>query len=261
MYSVENFLQDKKIKLYLILCSVFITNAILAEIVGAKIFSLESTLGFSPVCWRIGEKTYSFNLTAGVLLWPFVFVTSDLINEYYGKRGVRIISFLTAALIAYMFLMIWGITKLVPASFWLDMYQKDSEGNALNINESFTIIFQQGLGIMIGSIVAFLIGQLLDVITFQYVRRMTGARFLWLRATGSTLISQLIDSFVVLLVAFYWFGNWKIEDVLAVCIVNYTYKALVALLMTPILYWVHYTIDFYLGKELAQEMTRSAAIG
>jgi len=254
-----HFLQEKKNSLFLFLCGIFITNAVLAEIVGSKIFSLEATLGLVPTNWQIGGKSYSFNLTAGVILWPIVFVTSDLINEYFGKRGVRQISFLTAGLIIYMFGMVWIITRLAPAPFWLAMYRQDSAGNPLNINESYTIIFQQGLGIMVGSIVAFLVGQLLDVVTFHYVRKLTNGRFLWLRATGSTLVSQLIDSFVVLVVAFYWLGQWEITDVLAVCLVNYTYKAIVAIGITPILYGVHFGIDRYLGKEVAERLISEAS--
>ncbi len=64
-------------------------------------------------------------------------------------------------------------------------------------------IFRQGLWIIIGSMVAFLIGQVLDVLVFHRIKKITGEKRIWLRATGSTLVSQLVDSFVVLFIAFY----------------------------------------------------------
>jgi hypothetical protein len=101
----------------------------------------------------------------------------------------------------------------------------------------------------VGSITAFLVGQILDAHAFHWIKTITGSKHLWLRATGSTLFSQLIDSFVVLFVAFYLLGNWSLEQVAAVGIMNYIYKFSVAVLITPLLYIVHYLIDRYLEKE------------
>lgn len=82
---------------------------------------------------------------------------------------------------------------------------------------------------------------------------------IWLRATGSTLVSQFIDSFVVLGIAFYVFGNWDLSQIIAVGIINYIYKFTVAILLTPLLYVGHGIIDKYLGKELAEEMIEEAS--
>ena len=252
--------ENKKQRLFLFLCGIFLTNALVAEIIGTKIFSVEALLGIMPAQMPLlGVTKLDFNMSAGVVNWPIVFITSDIINEYYGKKGVQRISFLTAGFITYMFGVIYTTTELPPAQFWLDINSTDSAGRLLNINDAYSKIFQQGLGIIIGSITAFLFGQLLDVTVFSYLRRRTGPRFIWLRATGSTLFSQLVDSFLVIFIAFYVFGNWKLEQVLSVGTINYAYKAVVALLMTPILYIAHYFIDNYLGKEHAQRMTHEAA--
>lgn len=252
--------ENKKQRLFLFLCGIFLTNALVAEIIGTKIFSVETLLGIAPAQIPVfGGGKLDFNMSAGVVNWPIVFITSDIINEYYGKKGVQRISLLTAGFITYMFVVIYTTTELPPAQFWIDINRTDSAGRLLNINDAYSKIFQQGLGIIIGSITAFLVGQLLDVTVFSYLRRRTGPRFIWLRATGSTLFSQLIDSFLVIFVAFYLFGNWKIEQVMSVGVINYIYKAVVALLMTPILYVAHYFIDDYLGKEHAQRMTHEAA--
>ncbi|GAA4364770.1 queuosine precursor transporter [Hymenobacter saemangeumensis] len=236
----------KKQQLYLVLSGIFIVNALLAEIIGVKIFSVEKTFGLSG------------DLTAGVLIWPVVFITTDIINEYFGKEGVLRISYLTVGLIAYAFVVIYGSTKLVPADFWLDINKTDAQGRPFNIEFAYQSIFRQGLGIIIGSITAFLIGQVLDASVFQFLRRRTSNRFIWLRATGSTLISQLVDSFVVLFVAFYLFGNWSFDQVLHVAGFNYGYKFAVAILLTPVLYLAHYLIDRYLGQEDSVELQQEA---
>ncbi|TAG51155.1 MAG: VUT family protein, partial [Runella slithyformis] len=197
-------------------------------------------------------------MSAGVVNWPVVFITSDIINEYFGKRGVRRISYLTAGFIVYMFVAIYATTELPPAQFWLDVNKTDSLGNPLNIGEGFNKIFRQGLGIMVGSVVAFLIGQILDVTIFAWLRKRTGSKQIWLRATGSTLFSQLVDSFVVIFIAFYLFGDWSVTQVLSVGSINYIYKGIVALMMTPILYIAHAVINRYLGEENAHKLAEEA---
>lgn len=260
METAELRFQSKKTNLFIILCGIFLTNAIVAEIIGVKIFSAEKTLGFAPAGWVFFEDyILDFNLTAGAVIWPMVFITTDIINEYYGKTGVRKISFITALFIAYVFIVITIVTSLPPAGFWLEVNSTDPDGHPFNIDYAFNTIFRQGLGIIIGSLVAFLIGQLLDVFVFQKLRKLTGSNMIWLRATGSTLISQLIDSFAVLGIAFYIFGNWSLEQVIAVGIINYLYKFGVAILLTPLLYLGRALIDTYLGKEFAERMTWEAS--
>jgi uncharacterized integral membrane protein (TIGR00697 family) len=257
MTDIQN---SRKTNLFILLCSIFLTNAILAEIIGVKIFSAEKTLGFEPVNWTFfGEYLLDFNLTAGAVIWPVVFITSDIINEYFGKKGVRKISFITAGLITYVFLIITLVTELVPADFWLEVNSQMPSGDQFDINYAFNTIFRQGLGIILGSLTAFLIGQLIDVFVFQKLRAATGSRMIWLRATGSTLVSQFIDSFVVLGIAFYVFGNWSLSQIIAVGLINYIYKFLVAVLLTPVLYVAHEAIDRYLGKDMVEKMTKDAS--
>lgn len=252
--------QSKKTTLFIVLSGIFLTNAILAELIGVKIFSGEATLGLQPANWIFfGEYVLDFNLTAGNVIWPVVFITTDIINEYFGKKGVKKISFLTAGFIAYAFVFIAIVTTLPPAQFWLEVNSIDPEGKPFNIEYAFDVIFRQGLGIIIGSLTAFLLGQLIDVFVFQKLRKVTGAKMIWLRATGSTLVSQLIDSFVVLGIAFYVFGNWSIEQLISVGIINYIYKFTVAIVLTPLLYLGHNLIDRYLGKEYAERMAEEAA--
>lgn len=237
----------KRQRLFVVLSAIFLTNALIAEVIGVKIFSAEEALGFPPAQLPLFGYRMDFNLTAGVLLWPFVFITSDLINEYFGRKGVKIISYLTAICIAYAFLMIFISIHLPPSKWWTEAFSHDEAGNPFNIDFAFGKILGQGLRIIIGSLVAFLIGQLVDVFVFVELRKRTGEKWLWLRATGSTLVSQILDSFVVLFVAFY--GTYSTTQLLAIGVTNYIYKFFIALLLTPLLYAGHYLIDKYLEEK------------
>jgi queuosine precursor transporter len=255
---MESTLEQKRNRLFVILCGIFITNAILAEIIGVKIFSAEQTVGFNPAQLNILGFVMDFNLTAGVLIWPVVFITTDLINEYFGKPGVKRISYLTAILILYVFVIVFFAIRLPPANWWVEA--KDESGNVIvNMDVAFNKILGQGQRIIIGSLTAFLIGQLVDVFAFQKIRQATGSKWLWLRATGSTLISQFVDSFVVLFIAFY--GVFSNDQILAIGITNYIYKFSVAILLTPIIYLGHSLIDNYLGKQNAEKISEEASHG
>ena len=253
---IQQILKDKPTKLYLILAGFFITNALVAEFIGGKIFSLEKTMGFDPVTFTLfGETGLSFNLTAGVLLWPVVFIMTDIINEYFGMRGVRFLSYLTVGLISFSFLAAYGAIHLVPADWWVTV---NADKGIPDTQKAYTQIFGQGMWIIVASIIAFLIGQVLDVFIFHKIKLMTGEKKIWLRATGSTLVSQLIDSFVVIFIAFKIGQGWSFPKVFAIVLVNYTYKLIVAILITPLIYLVHELIEKYLGRETAAEMKRTA---
>ncbi|HPF63425.1 MAG: queuosine precursor transporter [Lentimicrobium sp.] len=248
MQSNQN--SQKRTQLYLFLSAIFLTNALVAEFAGVKIFSLEKLLGLMPAQLPFfGGQKLDLNLSVGVVIWPIVFLVSDLINEYFGRNGVRKISFITAGMIAWSFLIVLAGTAVPPADFWLDLNQTDPTGNPFDINYAYTSIFRAGMGIIIGSLAAFLVSQLIDAYAFHYLKALTGSKKLWLRATGSTVISQLIDSFVILFIAFYLLGNWSMQQVLQVGLVQYTYKVTLAILLTPLIYLAHWGIDWYLTKK------------
>ncbi|MFO7276987.1 MAG: queuosine precursor transporter [Pseudomonadota bacterium] len=244
-------------RLFIVLSGFFLTNALLAEFAGVKIFSLEATLGLEPFEWSLLGVTGTLNFTTGVLLWPFVFIMTDVINEYFGVRGVRFISWLAVVLIAYAFLAAYAAIELAPADFWV------AENAALgvpDVQRAYAIVFGQGLWTITGSITAFLIGQLIDVLVFRRIRRATGERLVWLRATGSTAVSQLIDSYIVLYIAFVLGPQqWPMPQFLAVGTVNYAYKMLAAIALIPLLYVSRALIERYLGVEAARMLRTQAA--
>ena len=223
---------DKKIRLYTLLSAIFLSALILAEITGGKLIQLRLTEGFV------------FTLTMGVVPFPVTFIVTDIVNEYYGRKGIRYVTILGLAMILLVLLLL-RIDMAVPAAAI----------SPVN-DEAFNMVFRASGRIILGSATAYLIGQLIDISVFHFLRARTGPKLLWLRATGSTIVSQLIDSFVVLFVAFS--GTLTVGQIVDVGITNYIYKFFIALLVTPILYIAHKWIDRYLGEKLAERMMEEA---
>lgn len=251
-----NVSDRRSTRLFVVLAAFLACNALIAEFVGVKIFALEPTLGLGTFDWDLFGQSGSLSFTSGVLLWPCVFLMTDIINEYFGRRGVRFISWLTVALIVYGFLAAYLTISLVPAEFWVGV---NRERGVPDMQAAFASIFGQGMWTIAGSITAFLIGQLIDVAVFHRIRLLTGERWIWLRATGSTAVSQLIDSFVVLYIAFVLGPQqWSIPLFLAVGTVNYGYKLLMAVLLIPLIYLTRSGIRAYLGADVAARLQTAA---
>lgn len=222
---------SRKELVYLVLGGIFVTNALLGEILGGKLIQM------GP-----------YVMSMGVLPWPVVFLTTDLINEYFGKTGVRKLTMLTVGLILYAFAIIFAAMKIPAAAI-----SPVDDG-------SFSTVLGQSLWIIAGSVTAFLASQLIDVLVFWMFRDRTGGRHLWLRATGSTAVSQLIDTFIVLGIAFWLPGKIATADFLGLAFTNYTYKFLIAVCITPLLYLAHGVIDRFLGREEATHLIEEAVV-
>lgn len=253
---IHRILKDRPVKLFVFFTAFFIANALIAECIGGKIFSLEKLFNIAPAEFTLfGQKNLSFNLTCGVLLWPLEFVMTDIVNEYYGPKAVRRISYTAVALILYAFLMFYVAMGMPSADFW---YSTGIEQGIPDMSKAFNGVFGQGMWIIFGSIIAFLISQIVDVTVFHKIKKYTGEKKVWLRATGSTVISQLVDSFIVLFIAFKVGKGWSWQLVLAICVINYVYKFAMAILLTPVIYLVEKRIEKYLGREVVYKMKRAA---
>jgi uncharacterized integral membrane protein (TIGR00697 family) len=253
---IQNILKDRPTKLFIIFTAFFVANALIAECIGTKIFSLEKLFGTSPSDFSLfGADHLSISLTCGVLLWPLEFIMTDIVNEYYGPKAVRRISFTAIALISYAFLMFYAAIHVPAADFWIGSHTKDGVPDMQN---AFNGIFGQGMRIIIGSLVAFFVSQLVDVTVFHKIKKATGEGKVWLRATGSTLVSQLVDSYIVLFIAFAGVFSW--QQILAIGVVNYIYKASMAIVLTPVIYLAENRIEKYVGSETAKKM-KLAAMG
>jgi len=177
----SSIFSNKVNRLFFVLGGFFVTNAIVAEFMGVKIFSLEESFGFEAFNWTVfGVDGLGFNLSAGVLLWPVVFVLTDVINEYFGKKGVKLLSNLTVILILYAFLMIYMGIALAPNDWWQSesgLLDPDPGRHISDMDMAFRRIFGQGLWIIVGSLVAFLIGQIVDVMTFHRIKKSDWINF------------------------------------------------------------------------------------
>jgi len=227
-------LNERRQWLFIALAGLFVTNAVTAELISNKLIEI-------PLHWKfLGKQIGPFITIIGILPWPVVFILTDLLNEFYGQKAVRRLSWITAMLIAYCFIIV-GISMAIPAH--------EIKGSKLATNEAYNLVFGQAQAVIIGSIAAFLVSQLLDAYLFEKIKQRTGNRFIWLRSTGSTMISQLIDSYIVLYIGFVLPGAMSLSTYFEVAPTNYLLKMLIAVILTPIIYLGHFLVRRYLNQQ------------
>lgn len=238
----QAYVLNRPQKLYVVCAAVFLTALVVAEATASKFFTAFSL----PFPVRIlGEEFDAVVMTAGVLAFPVTFIVTDLVNEYFGKQGIRFVTFVGMAMIMFEF----GLLQLAMAVPTAAISPVPAE--------AFDVVFGASGRIIIGSLAAYLVGQLVDITLFHWLRGLTKGRALWLRATGSTLGSQFIDTFVVLTVAFA--GQLSLASIVAITLFNYGYKFIIAVVITPLIYLAHWAMDRYLGEETAEALTARAA--
>ena len=219
-------------KLFVFCAAVFLTALVVAEATAGKFFTaFELPRGIV----LFGVTFNEVIMTAGVIAFPVTFIVTDLINEYYGKKGIRFVTFVGMVMIGFEFALL-QVAMAVPTA-----------PSSPISDEAFTTVFGTTGRIIFGSMTAYLIGQLVDIHLFHRLRKLTAGRMLWLRATGSTFGSQFIDTFVVLGVAFW--GQLRFQDILAITLFNYAYKFIIAVVITPIIYLAHWGMDRYLAHD------------
>ncbi len=231
-------------KLFVVCTAVFLTALVVAEATAGKFFTAFD-LPFAVTL--LGVTFDSVVMTAGVIAFPVTFIVTDVLNEYYGKQGIRFVTLVGMAMIVFEFALL-QIAMMVPASPISPVPQ-----------DAFTAVFGVSGRIIAGSITAYLVGQFIDISLFHWLRNLTGGRYLWLRATGSTLGSQFLDTFIVLIVAFA--GQLAFAEILAITLFNYTYKFIISVAITPLIYGAHWAMDRYLGHDLAHALIEGASEG
>lgn len=223
--------KTKKELVFIILAGVFITNAVVAELIGGKLIYL------GP-----------FIMSVGILPWPVVFIATDLINEYYGRSGVKKLSLITASLIVYAFVILFCAMS-VPAA----------KGISVVTDDQFSAVFGQSMWIIVGSVIAFLVSQFIDVSIFWLLRDKTGGKMIWLRSTGSTIVSQLIDTFIVAGIGFLLPGKVDFQTYINMALTGYTVKLVIAIVLTPAIYIGHSAIEKYIGDEESHKLIKHTA--
>lgn len=226
-----HILKDKKTLVLFILSGFFIANTIVAEMIGSKLISFGGP----------------FVNSVGLILWPFVFLLTDILNEYYGKEVVRRLSFITVGLIAYVFLILFITTRI-----------KAIDGSPAT-DAAYSNIFGQGMYMIVASIIAFITSQLLDSFVFWLIRKRTGEKMMWLRSTGSTFVSQLIDTFLIQFIAFVIPGYWTYEEFVRNAAFGYGLKIILAVCLIPLIWLLHKVLDNYFGEARAHKIIENTA--
>lgn len=213
-------------RLYLWLAAAFCTALIIADITGSKFFhfGIFRAFGFA----------IPLEHSVGMLSFPLTFLLTDLLNEYYGKRGARRVTYLGLGMAAFAFLLIY-IARIAPPAAPDRTFIKE---------EHFQAVFAMSQRLYIASLTAYTLGQLTDIFIFGVLKRLTRGRMLWLRATGSTVVSQAIDSltisFVLGLGATLADGSTAtIPFILETAAKGYMLKFVIAVLVTPFIYIGH----------------------
>ncbi len=219
--------------LFIALAGFFVTNAVTAELISNKLIDI-------PISFELfGKRFGPFVTIIGVLPWPVVFIVTDLINEFYGQKAIRKLSWITSGLIAYCFIIVI-VSMSIPANTSISPFTAtDGEYNK---------VFGQSRWIIVGSITAFLISQIMDATLFAWIKKRTGNKMIWLRSTGSTMISQLFDSYIVLYIGFIVPGTLPLSAFWEIAPTNYVFKLIIAISLTPVIYLGHFLVRRYLRE-------------
>ena len=206
-------------RLYVYLCALFLTALLIGDTIGSKLFTVAIPFGFT---------TLHATLSVGAIWFPITFLLTDVINEFYGSVGARFVTFVGFFMAIFAFGVIWA-ARLIPAADFSPVPQAAFETVLGNANRIF-----------VASLVAYLVGQLVDIAIFQSAKRLTQSRHIWLRSTGSTLISQLIDTLIVTYIAFW--GKLTPAQLHQTAATSYVVKVLLAIGLTPVIYALHAVI-------------------
>jgi uncharacterized integral membrane protein (TIGR00697 family) len=217
---------DARTKLFLVLAAVFTTCLIVGDVIGGKLIELPMP-GWTAV------------ITVGMIPFPVTFLLTDLLNEFYGKKAARFVTFLAfgCALLTYAFITIGGAIPIAPFTRAED-WQGVNEG-------AFANVFLGSRRMIAASLTAYMASQLVDIFAFHALKKATKGKLLWLRATGSTLISQAIDTLTINFVA--WTGVLGFDQIVNVIVSSYAVKVGIAIALTPLIYAGHAAIERYFG--------------
>lgn len=247
--------ENRREVLLLTLLALFVGFFVVAEILGAKLWKF-TLFGVTPRSIGLSDDDY-FVATAGILAFPLTFILTDIINEYFGRRIVRVFTFLAIGVNVILQPIVIGATK-APTVVFGGNYSEETA------HQAYVIAFGQTPTIVAASLVAFAVAQFVDAWTFTWLRKKTGGKMLWLRSQGSTVVSQLIDTGIVIYLAFVvipeLLGNEHMSASRAavISLTNYVYKFVIAVLITPVLYLVHGAVQGWLGHAAAEALAHEA---
>lgn len=217
---------DIRTRVYIWLAAVFVASLMIADITGSKFFHFDLFTIRLPFVGSYNFVTHS----VGMFSFPITFLLTDLVNEYYGRRGARRLTYIGLAMSGLAFTLIY-LARKAPVSEISPIQQP-----------AFDAVFGMSNRLYVASLTAYLAGQMSDIWLFGVIKRFTGGRMVWLRATGSTIVSQMIDSFLVTAILFAATTNPKthtaytMHEIMETAATGYILKFLIAVGLTPIIY-------------------------
>ncbi len=231
-------------KVYLWLSSFSLACLLIADIVGVKLFRIPFPGNFS-FRMPFSDVVYdSVTHTCGMLTFPVTFLITDLLNDYYGKKAARRVVWIGFA----MAMIVFGVVNIAQAMPAWDV--------SFNVTQAaFDSIFGSAKVMYVASLMAYLVGNFSDIAIFGLLKRVTRGRLIWLRATGSTVVSQVVDSFIVTYLAF-GLGRMLIPgsgtpmpfgEIIKTAATGYTLKFVIAIAITPIIYLGHRILRGWFG--------------
>ncbi len=217
---------DARLTLFITLVAVFMTCLVVGDLVGGKVTAVHA----------FGRE---WPFSAGQLAFPVTFILTDILNEFYGQQVVRRITFLAFGMVGLTLVLVYAADAM---PWWSVTAAPDWDGVT---PKEFEVVFTQATRIQLSSMAAFLLANLVDISVFFLLKRLTGNRMLWLRATGSTAISQLLDTIVIS--ALVWGGKVTFDQYVTIVITSYVVKLSAAILITPLIYLLHSVIEHRFG--------------
>jgi uncharacterized integral membrane protein (TIGR00697 family) len=217
-------------KLFVYLCAIFVACLLLGDVIGGKIIG--TPLG--PI-------------SVGIIPFPVTFLLTDIVNDFYGRRGARFLTLLGFFMAALAWALL-QVTTMMPAD----------TGSTYFTQAEYAKIFGGSAQLFVASMAAYLIGQFLDIHVFHFWKAITQSRHLWLRSTGSTIFSQAIDTITINVIFGRVTAGWTWGFITAKVGREYGIKFFVAVLLTPAIYAVHGAIVRGLGIEPEEHEVRGA---
>lgn len=228
---------DARLSLFMTLVATFMVCLVVGDLIGGKL-----------TAFHLFGREWVFSV--GQIAFPVTFILTDILNEFYGRQVVRRVTFLAFAMVGLTFLIVYAAGAL---AWWPVTKTAGWDGVTPT---AFDLVFTQATRIQLSSMAAFLIANLVDISVFFLIKRVTGNRFLWLRATGSTAVSQIVDTIVIS--ALVWGTKLSFDQYVTVVLTSYLIKLTAAIAVTPVIYGLHELIEKRFGVHPAPAEVASA---
>ena len=258
-------LHARRERVFLVIAGLFLGTLAMLNILGLLRFINFGQIDTSSEWWG----TLTFGVMVGVLPYPVTFLCTDLICEIYGRARANAVVFMGLALNIWILFILW-LGGVLPGFETIDETTSKMATDAAGRLPVFFEVRMFAFGAVWASMIAYLLAQLVDVWMFHFWKKLTKGRYLWLRNNGSTVVSQSVDTVVVILVT-YWLGGFAsmltentniVSFLITLMVTGYVFKFLCALVDTLPFYmlvrWLSKYLEIDPNAELQLEEKRQA---